>query len=158
MVEDLRTIKNILISSDIYPISIKAVGINITLRDKINGEILNEVLNDGEEIRITNDKITSIEVTGRMTGELPVKYELYQNYPNPFNPTTVIRFSIQKEAQVNLSVFNILGQKVKELKDEVMKPGYYEYEFNASDIASGVYLYRIKAGDFAETKKMLLMK
>jgi len=88
----------------------------------------------------------------------PIDYNLEQNYPNPFNPNTQIKFSISNEVQVNLSVFNILGEKVKELKNDIMKPGYYDVEFNASSLASGVYSYRIKAGDFVETKKMVLMK
>jgi len=88
----------------------------------------------------------------------PIDYNLEQNYPNPFNPNTLIKFSISNEVQVNLSVFNILGEKVKELKNEIMKPGYYEVEFNASSLASGVYSYRIKAEDFVETKKMVLLR
>jgi len=157
-VEDLSSVIEILIRSDNYPITIKAEGINLTVRDKINGEILNEELNNGEEIRIINNLITSIEVTGRITGQLPVSYELYQNYPNPFNPNTLIKFSIAKEAQVNLIVFNILGEKVQELKNEIMKPGHYEVEFNALSLASGIYLYKIYAGDFVQTKKMVLLK
>ena len=157
-VEDLSSVIEILIRSDNYPITIKAEGINLTVRDKINGEILNEELNNGEEIRIINNLITSIEVTGRITGQLPVSYELYQNYPNPFNPNTLIKFSIAKETQVNLIVFNILGEKVQELKNEIMKPGHYEVEFNALSLASGIYLYKIYAGDFVQTKKMVLLK
>jgi hypothetical protein len=82
LVEALGSEKTILISLDKYPITIKAEGLNITVRDRINGNLLNEELNNGEEIRITNNKITSIEVTGRITGGLPVSYELSQNYPN----------------------------------------------------------------------------
>ena len=85
-------------------------------------------------------------------------FSLWQNYPNSFNPSTTIRFSIPKEVQVNLSVYNILGEKVKELKNELMKPGYFKVEFNASAVVSGVYFYRIKAGDFVQTKKMILLK
>ena len=91
LVEDISSEKIIRISSDNYPITIKAEGLSITVRDRINGKLLNEELNNGEEIRITNNKITSIEVTGRITGGLPVIYELYQNYPNPFNPSTTIK-------------------------------------------------------------------
>jgi hypothetical protein len=83
---------------------------------------------------------------------------LSQNFPNPFNPNTIINFSIPKETQVNLAVYNILGEKVRDLKNEVMKSGYYNVEFNASGSASGIYLYRIKAGDYTHTKKMLLLK
>ena len=132
IVEDLSSEQIIQISSDNYPITIKAEGINITIRDRINGELLNEELKNGEEIRITNNKITSIEVTGRITGGLPISYELYQNYPNPFNPSTTIKFAVPKESDVNLSIYNVLGELVSTLVNEEMKPGYYEYEFNAS--------------------------
>ncbi len=88
----------------------------------------------------------------------PDQFKLIQNYPNPFNPKTMIRFSIPKESLVNLGIYNLLNEKVKELKNEVMKPGYYEVEFDASNLASGIYLYRIKAGSFIDTKKMILLK
>jgi hypothetical protein len=91
---------------------------------------------------------------------------LLQNYPNPFNPVTKIKFTVPKEIRVSLTVYNILGEKVKELKNELMKPGYYEVNFDASNLASGIYLYRIQAGDpssssgqgFVNSKKMLLLK
>ncbi len=85
----------------------------------------------------------------------PDKFTLEQNYPNPFNPSTTIAFTVPREVQVNLSVFNTLGEKVKELKNEVMKPGYYEVKFDAAILASGIYFYRIIAGDFSQTKKMI---
>ncbi|HEY6907391.1 MAG TPA: C25 family cysteine peptidase, partial [Ignavibacteriaceae bacterium] len=88
----------------------------------------------------------------------PAKFVLEQNYPNPFNPVTTIRFTIPKEVMVNLSVYNVVGEKVKELKNEVTKPGYYEVDFDASNIASGVYFYRLQAGDFISTRKMNLLK
>ncbi len=88
----------------------------------------------------------------------PVKYELEQNYPNPFNPSTTIRFSIPQEVHVNLSIYNLLGEKVKELKNEVMKSGYLEVVFDASAISAGVYFYRIEAGHYVQTKKMILLK
>ncbi|MDH3267918.1 MAG: YCF48-related protein [Ignavibacteria bacterium] len=158
LVEALSSEKVILISSDKYPIIIKAEGMDLMVRDKINGELLNEKIKSGEEIRITNNKITSIEITGRISGGLPISYELYQNYPNPFNPSTTIKFSLQKESNVNLSVYNVLGELVLTLVTEQLKPGYYEYEFSASSLASGVYLYRINAGDFVSTKKMILLR
>ena len=88
----------------------------------------------------------------------PSEFSLNQNYPNPFNPVTTIKFSIPKDSKVTLDVYDILGAQVKELKNEDMKPGYYEVELNASALASGVYFYRIKAGDFVQTKKMILLK
>jgi len=158
LAEDISSEQIIQISSDNYPITIRAEGINLTIRDRINGEFLNEELNDGEEIRIANNKITSIEVTGRITGGLPVSYELYQNYPNPFNPSTTIKFAVPKESNVNLSIYNVLGELITTLVKEQLKAGYYEYDFNASSLASGVYLFRIKAGDFIQIKKMVLIK
>jgi len=158
LVESLTSEKTIQISSEKYPITIRAEGISIRIRDRIDGKILDEELNSGEEIRITNNKITSIEVTGRITGGMPITYKLYQNYPNPFNPSTTIKFAVPEESNVNLSIYNVLGELVSTLVNEEMKPGYYEYEFNASNLASGIYLYRIKAGSFVETKKMTLMK
>ena len=158
LVENLSSEKTIMINSDNYPITIRTEGINLTIRDRINGEILNEELKNGEELRITNNKITSIKVTGNIMDGLPVSYELYQNYPNPFNPSTTIKFAVPKESNVNLTIYNVLGELVTTLVNEQMKAGYYEYKFDASNLASGVYLFRIKAGDFLQTKKMILLK
>jgi hypothetical protein len=92
------------------------------------------------------------------TNGLPDKFVLYQNYPNPFNPSTKIKFSVSQESNINLSIYNVLGEMVATLVNEQLKPGYYEYEFNAEQFSSGVYLYKIIAGNFVETKKMVLMK
>jgi len=91
-------------------------------------------------------------------GNIPNKFTLYQNYPNPFNSGTTIKISTLKKVQVNLIVYDILGAKVKELKNEVMDPGFYEIRFNAANLSSGVYFYQLKAGDFIQTKKMVLLK
>jgi len=87
-----------------------------------------------------------------------ISYQLYQNYPNPFNPTTTIRFSIPERTNVLLEVFNILGQKVTTLVNTELDKGNYQREFNASKFASGVYIYRIQAGNFITSKKLLLLK
>jgi hypothetical protein len=89
---------------------------------------------------------------------VPVTFALSQNYPNPFNPSTTLEFSVSKSSHVVLEVFNILGQSVATLVDEAMIPGTYRMDFNASALSSGVYLYRLKAGDFVQTKKMLVTK
>jgi hypothetical protein len=88
----------------------------------------------------------------------PIEFSLSQNYPNPFNPNTVIKLSLPDEVMVNLSVFNIIGEKVRELKNEIMKSGVYEVEFDAPNLPSGLYLYKIEAGEFIQAKKMLLIK
>jgi len=90
--------------------------------------------------------------------ELPTTYSLSQNYPNPFNPVTKINFAIPKQSFVTIKVFDILGREVKTLINENKSAGNYIVEFNASTLASGVYYYRIEAGDFRDVKKMILIK
>jgi hypothetical protein len=85
-------------------------------------------------------------------------YDLLQNYPNPFNPFTKIKYSIPYQQHVIIKVFNILGNEVATLVDEVKPGGTYEVEFNASGLTSGVYLYTLQAGEISETKRMILMK
>ena len=85
-------------------------------------------------------------------------YELAQNYPNPFNPTTNISYSIVKSSKVTLKVYDILGREVRTLVNRVQASGKYTVSFNTSNLASGVYFYRINAGDFIATKKLMLVK
>ena len=89
---------------------------------------------------------------------IPEKYSLYQNYPNPFNPSTLIKFDIPKNALVKLKVYDILGREVTKLVNTDLLAGSYESSFNGSNFASGVYFYTLEAGDFKQTKKMLLVK
>ncbi len=80
------------------------------------------------------------------------------NYPNPFNPSTTIEFQLPKSSNVTLKIFNILGKEVAILVSDRLTAGSYTYDWDASNMASGVYLYHLKAGDFVETKKMILMR
>jgi len=89
---------------------------------------------------------------------VPTEFSLMQNYPNPFNPTTTIRFAIPNESSVRLTVFNMLGQEVASLFQGHLSAGNHKVEFDASKLNSGMYLYRIEAGNFVSVKKMLLMK
>jgi hypothetical protein len=89
---------------------------------------------------------------------IPKEYSLKQNYPNPFNPTTKIKYSIPEESKVVLSVFNILGQKVTQLVNEVQPAGYYSVDFDASKLTSGIYLYKIEAKNYNYVRKMILIK
>ena len=93
-----------------------------------------------------------------MVFDLPRKFELSQNYPNPFNPTTLIKYEIAKTSEVTLKIYNSIGQEVAELVKETKVPGTYEVRFNAKELASGVYFYKLKAGNFISVKKMILMK
>ena len=93
-----------------------------------------------------------------VTDEIPQDFLLYQNYPNPFNPTTTIKFALPVESRVKINVFNSLGQLVETLVDKEMESGYHEVNFDASRLASGVYLYQLQAQDYVSVKKMILMK
>jgi endo-1,4-beta-xylanase len=89
---------------------------------------------------------------------LPSNYELSQNYPNPFNPTTTIKYSIVKESNVKLKIYDMLGRLVQTLVDGPQASGNYSIEFNAGKLSSGIYFYALTTGEFSQTKKMLLMK
>jgi hypothetical protein len=90
--------------------------------------------------------------------ELPTEYRLEQNYPNPFNPSTTIQFSLPRSGFVTLKVFSILGEEVATLASEELPAGRYTTRWNANGLPSGVYFYRLQTGDFAETKKLVLVK
>ena len=92
------------------------------------------------------------------TTTLPLVYDLSQNYPNPFNPTTSIKFQIPTKSYVTLKVFGVLGNEVKTLLNEEKEAGNYNVKLNAEDLSSGVYFYRLEAGDFVQTRKMILLK
>ncbi len=89
---------------------------------------------------------------------MPGEFRLEQNYPNPFNPTTKIGFSIPFNTEVNLSVYNTLGERVTILKSGFYKAGEYEAEFNAENLPSGIYFYRLQAGNFQQTRKLVLVR
>ncbi len=101
----------------------------------------------------SNDIITGIDKSS-----VPGKYELSQNYPNPFNPTTTIEYQVAKAGHVTLRVFNILGQKVATLVDSYKNAGKHITNFDASQLASGIYIYSLKVNDFTSVKKMVLLK
>jgi hypothetical protein len=94
----------------------------------------------------------------RVGSGIPAVYSLDQNYPNPFNPTTTIKYSLPTTGKVMLTVFNVLGQEVMTLVNGVQNAGTYSASFDASRLASGMYLYRIEAGSFSAVKKMMLVK
>ena len=91
-------------------------------------------------------------------GKVIDSYELAQNYPNPFNPTTTIHYSLAKAGLVKVELYNMLGQKIRTLVNEYKPAGRYTISFNAENLSSGIYLYQIQAGRFAQTRKMILMK
>jgi hypothetical protein len=107
----------------------------------------------------TNDKAAA----GPRSVPIPKQYKLYQNYPNPFNPTTEIRFDIPEKTRVELRIFNILGQQVTTLVDEIRNAGTYQILWDGKSssgipVASGMYIYQLKAGSFVGAKKMILLR
>ncbi len=104
--------------------------------------------------RPLSEMITEVESASR----LPKKFSLEQNYPNPFNPSTTFRYSIPTQSKVVIKVYDVLGNEIATLMDEEKSIGTYELTWNAEQLPSGVYFYQIKAGEFIQTKKMLLLK
>ena len=88
----------------------------------------------------------------------PKEFILNQNYPNPFNPSTSIKFTLPGSEFVNLKIFDTLGQKAESISYKRMKAGNYEMKFNAQYLSSGIFYYRIEAGDFQDVKRMILIK
>ncbi len=103
---------------------------------------------------------TSITITTDIAKEnnIPGDFQLSQNFPNPFNPVTTIKYKIQSSERVELKVFNVLGEEIKTIVDSYQNPGQYSVTFNADNLPSGIYLYRLTAGSNISTKKMILLK
>jgi hypothetical protein len=99
-----------------------------------------------------------VSVPGQDLAAMPSSFSLEQNYPNPFNPSTTIRFGLAGRARVTLSVFNMLGQRVATLVEGEREAGYHSVNFDASGLASGVYLYRLTAGEHVQARKLILLR
>jgi hypothetical protein len=89
---------------------------------------------------------------------VPNKFELSQNYPNPFNPSTTIQFSLPKQTQLKINLYNMLGEQVATIAEGMYESGYHKVSFNASTLPSGTYVYRLESSDFVQVKKMMLLK
>lgn len=105
-----------------------------------------------------NSIITSVKSNEYEEVIIPKNFSLSQNYPNPFNPSTTIKYTIPKQSKVTLKVFDVLGSELATLINKEQPQGNYEVEFDGKDLTSGIYFYKLKAGDFIETKKMILLK
>ncbi len=148
---DFQTID---MSSVVYPVKVKVENMDIRLQD-VTGKEINVNVKKGEEITISNLSTNKIMVSGNV---IPDKYALEQNYPNPFNPSTTINFSLPEAANVTLTIYNTLGQKVTELVNSKLEAGNYSYQWNAKYLATGMYIYELKTEKFISIKKMLLIK
>ena len=105
-----------------------------------------------ETVRVNGFGITDVEEV------IPTEFSLSQNYPNPFNPNTTISYGLKTATNVELTVYNVLGQEIAMLVNQKQRAGNYEINFDASNLSSGTYLYKITAGEFVSVKKLLLMK
>jgi hypothetical protein len=98
------------------------------------------------------------DVKARPGREITQSYNLHQNYPNPFNPSTTIEFDLPKTSEVTLKVYNIVGEEVATLLSASLPSGPHSVEWDAGELATGAYLYRLQAGEYVQTRKMMLMK
>jgi hypothetical protein len=130
-------------------------GIFATVNVPTDINILTSYSENGVTIKVTS-VISDIE--NGLVLELPKGHFLKQNYPNPFNPSTNIKFSVAKTGFVRLAVYNSIGEELDVLVSGQVNAGFYEIEFDAAYLPSGIYFYRIQAGSFVETKKMVLLK
>jgi hypothetical protein len=141
-----------------YPITLTITNAEkgfYRVKDGVSGTLLNVVLKNGQPITISDPTIKSLIIEG---ATIPTSFDLMQNYPNPFNPSTTIRYAISEPVRVKLIVYNAVGQKVKELVNADQEAGYYSVDFNASNLASGVYLIRLETPKYVKTIKALLIK
>ena len=120
---------------------------------------------DGDQRNADSTDIGADEFEGiyKITGVedeigIPTEFALEQNYPNPFNPSTTFRYSIPTQSKVVIKVFDLLGNEIATLMDEEKSVGTYELKWNAEQLSSGIYFYQLKASDYVNTKKMLLLK
>lgn len=150
--------KIIILNSNVYPVILRVLNAydkTYQIQDLVNGNILNETLKEGKTIQINNPLIDRVKIK-KISDR--INFELMQNYPNPFNPSTTIKFNLPIKTKVNLSIFNSLGEKVREMVNEELDAGFHQIEFNAQDLPSGVYFYKLNAGGFSKTRKLVLIK
>ena len=112
----------------------------------------------GNDVYIDSTCLDALVGISHNGNEVPRVYSLAQNYPNPFNPTTNISFGLPKAGLVKLVVYDILGRVVSTLVNEHRQAGTYSVSFDAANLSSGVYFYKIESGDFTSIKKMVLVK
>ncbi len=141
--------------------SIDYAGSYIELKCDVENEFLTTAWIDNRtgNSEIFYGKADLPELVGvKSNNEIPTEFVLQQNYPNPFNPTTTISFALPQQANVTITVYNSLGEEVAELINREMNAGFQSVNFDASNLSSGLYFYKIDAGNFVDVKKMLLIK
>ena len=146
-----------------FPISLLVTNlksdnkVQYVIQEFVRGTLIKtERITDGNKVIVTNSEVSMLKIVKEE--ELPTTYNLKQNYPNPFNPSTTIKFSLPEAAVVNLSIYNTLGQKVAELVNTNLEAGRYTYRWDAGNVASGIYIYKLNTDKFVSARKMILMK
>lgn len=141
-------------------VNLKEIGntkarLRLVVEDNAKGEYtISNILYDSKE-NLTKESYENI--TLKVNG-IPAQYYLSQNYPNPFNPTTTINYQLPKDEHVTIKVYDMLGKEITTLVNEFKTSGNYNIKFDGSNLSSGVYLYEIEAGNFSDTKKLVLIK
>ncbi|MFH2031405.1 MAG: T9SS type A sorting domain-containing protein, partial [Bacteroidota bacterium] len=137
------------ITVDLTNVSIDYQTASIIIKDSVTNNLLKIV---------PVNAVLFTDVNERTEGAIPYQFTLSQNYPNPFNLGTVIRFQVPSTKFVTLKIYDLLGREVQTLVNEYISAGIYEANFDASSLASGLYLYKLTAGNFTLTKRMMLVK
>jgi hypothetical protein len=140
----------------VYPVTISVDGLDISLADVIDGSFVNTTVKNGSSYVLTNNNINVLKVGSEKV--MPTVYTLEQNFPNPFNPSTTIKFAIPEVSAVRLTIYNALGQRVAELVNNMLEAGSYSFNWDASDVASGLYFYELNTNNYSSVKKMMLLK
>lgn len=143
----LNIVETYMLMQDHGDNSVQFTGRNLDLKPK----------NESDGFRKIYELLHRIKLQNK-TGLIPKVFSLSQNYPNPFNPTTTIKYALPIATKVNIKIYDILGREVKTLVNEFKDAGFYEIKFDGTNIASGVYFYRIEAGKFVQSKKMVIIK
>lgn len=157
--------RSILLSGASFPINISwevtdSLGDNFELYNPVNPRLVYSLKGSGN-ITIQTEEGSNLTMRFIQTGvseKIPENFALEQNYPNPFNPTTTIKYDIPVESFVILKIYNTLGQEVATLVNEMQMPGYKFFKWDASNLPSGIYIYRLTAGKFTDVKKLILIK
>ncbi len=146
------------INSSVLPVKIKVSNLKnhrIRLKDVVTGELFNVVLIEGVEVDL-NQNLDNIVLIDE--GIIPNDYSLSQNYPNPFNPSTTINYDVPQDASVRIVIYDLLGKEVQTLVNQFVKAGSYDVKFNAYNLSSGIYIYKMQSGSFSQIKRMVLLK
>jgi hypothetical protein len=131
---------------------------NIVAFGLVMGGSLAELQENADTMEVIYNSEVVVGIEDFVMSDIPTKFSLVQNYPNPFNPTTTIKYQMPELGVVTLKVFDVLGSEILTLVNEEKPIGSYKIEFNATGLPSGIYFYRLKSGDFIQTKKMLLIR